>query len=378
MRELIIDLDAIAKNLQTMRAKTKGSMAMAVVKADGYGHGMIPVAKKLEAAGADYLGVADIDEAMTLRAAGIDLPILAWLHAADEKFVRAVDAGIELGIANVDHLQRIAKAAEQLGRVARVHLKVDTGLSRNGASAAEWPNVLKKAHELAAEGFIQVVAVFSHLSCTSEADDLKQITRFESACAEAKAAGIEFELRHLVASDGLLRYPQAHYEMVRIGVALYGLSPFVENAAADFDLIPAMTAIARITQTKRVAAGEGVSYGYLHRTAAETTLALVPVGYAEGLPRNATGAAKTHATVSIHGKNYPINSRVAMDQFVLDVGNDKVAAGDIVTIFGDPAAGVPSADDLAAACDTINYEIVTRMGGRFRRTYLGLELGEGN
>ena len=371
MRELIIDLDAVAQNLQTMRAKTNGALAMGVVKADAYGHGMIPVAKKLEAAGADYLGVADIHEALELREAGIDLPILAWLHAADEKFVSAIEAGIELGIANIDQLQRIAKAAEQLGRVARVHLKVDTGLGRNGASAAEWPAVLKKAHELVAEGFIQVVAIFSHLSCTSEADDLKQIARFEAACEEAKAVGIDFELRHLTASDGLLRYPQAHYEMVRIGVALYGLSPFVENSAADFGLVPAMTATARITQTKRVASGEGVSYGYLHRTSAETTLALVPVGYAEGLPRNASGSGSEHAMVSINGKSYPINSRVAMDQFVLDVGNDKVSAGDLVTIFGDPAAGVASADDLARVCDTINYEIVTRMGGRFTRTYLG-------
>jgi alanine racemase len=371
MRELIIDLDAIAKNLQTMRAKTNGALAMGVVKADAYGHGMIPVAKKLEAAGADYLGVADIREALALREAGIDLPILAWLHAADEKFVSAIDAGIELGIANIDHLQRIAKAAEHLGRVARVHLKVDTGLGRNGASAAEWPEVLKKAHELVAEGFIQVVAIFSHLSCTSEADDLKQIARFEAACEEAKAAGVEFELRHLTASDGLIRYPQAHYEMVRIGVALYGLSPFVENSAADFGLVPAMTATARITQTKRVASGEGVSYGYLHRTSDETTLALVPVGYAEGLPRNASGSGSQHAMVSVNGKSYPINSRVAMDQFVLDVGNDKVSAGDLVTIFGDPAAGCASADDLAKVCDTINYEIVTRMGGRFTRSYLG-------
>lgn len=374
MREIIIDLDAIAKNLQTMRAKTNGALALAVVKADAYGHGMIPVAQKLEAAGADYLGVADVNEALELRAAGIDLPILAWLHSADEDFVRSIDAGIELGIANIDHLQRIAKAAQQLRRVARVHLKVDTGLGRNGASAAEWPNVLKKAHELVAEGFIQVVAIFSHLSCTSEDDDLNQITRFDAACEEAKAAGIDFELRHLVASDGLLRYPQAHYEMVRIGVALYGLSPFVENTAAEFGLVPAMTATAKVTQTKRVEANEGVSYGYLHRTTAQTTLALIPVGYAEGLPRNATGKAE----VSIHGKNYPVNSRVAMDQFVLDVGDDKVVAGDLVTIFGDPAAGVPSADDLAAACDTINYEIVTRMGGRFRRSYLGNESGGGN
>ena len=374
MREIIIDLDAIAKNLQTMRAKTNGALALAVVKADAYGHGMIPVSQKLEAAGADYLGVADVNEALELRAAGIDLPILAWLHAADEDFVRSIDAGIELGIANIDHLQRIAKAAQQLRRVARVHLKVDTGLGRNGASAAEWPNVLKTAHELVAEGFIQVVAIFSHLSCTSEADDLNQIARFDAACEEAKAAGINFELRHLVASDGLLRYPQAHYEMVRIGVALYGLSPFVENTAAEFGLVPAMTATAKVTQTKRVEANEGVSYGYLHRTTAQTTLALIPVGYAEGLPRNATGKAE----VSIHGKNYPVNSRVAMDQFVLDVGDDKVVAGDLVTIFGDPAAGVPSADDLAAACETINYEIVTRMGGRFRRSYLGNESGGGN
>jgi alanine racemase len=234
---------------------------------------------------------------------------------------------------------------------------------------------LKKAHELVAEGFIQVVAIFSHLSCTSEADDLKQIARFEAACEEAKAAGIEFELRHLTASDGLLRYPQAHYEMVRIGIALYGLSPFVENTSADFALVPAMTATARVTQTKRVTQGHGISYGYLHRTSAESTLALVPVGYAEGLPRNASGAGSEHAAVSINGKAYEINSRVAMDQFVLDVGDDKVAAGDLVTIFGDPAAGVPSADNLAAACGTINYEIVTRFGGRFKRTYLGQQEG---
>lgn len=369
MRELIIDLDAIAANLATMRTKAPKSMVLGVVKADAYGHGMIPVARKLEAAGVDYLGVADLTEGLKLRDAGIDLPILAWLHAPDENFVRAVDAGIELGVANVQQLERIAKAAEHLKRVARVHLKVDTGLGRNGASLAEWPNVLKTAHNLVAEGFIKVVALFSHLSCTSEADDLEQIARFDAACEQAREAGIDFELRHLTASDGALRYPQAHYEMIRVGVALYGLSPFVENTSKDFGLKPAMTAIARVTQTKRVPAGHGVSYGYLHRTESEATLALVPVGYAEGLPRNASG----NASVSINGKTYKIDSRIAMDQFVLDVGDDPVEAGDIVTIFGDPAAGVPAADDLAAAADTINYEIITRMGGRFNRVYLGEE-----
>ncbi|CAB4553097.1 unannotated protein [freshwater metagenome] len=379
MRELIIDLDAIAKNLNTMRAKTarpqasggatKTAMVMAVVKADAYGHGMIPVAKKLEAAGADYLGVADIPEALELRQAGIDLPILAWLHSAEENFLDAISNGVELGVANTEQLERIAKAASHTGRVARIHLNIDTGLGRNGSTAAEWPELLKTAHAMVAEGFIQVVAIFSHLSLTSEAEDLKQIEKFEKACDAAKAAEIDFELRHLAASDGMLRYPQAHYEMVRIGEAIYGLSPFVESKSADFGLIPAMTAVTKVTQTKRVPAGHGVGYGYLHRTAAESTLALIPVGYGDGLPRNATG----RAMVSINGKNYPISSRVSMDQFVIDVGDDEVVGGSLVTIFGDPAAGVPSADDLAAACDTINYEIVTRMGGRFKRNYLWLE-----
>jgi alanine racemase len=379
VRELIIDLDAIAKNLNTMRAKTarpkasggatKTAMVMAVVKADAYGHGMIPVAKKLEAAGADYLGVADIPEALELRQAGIDLPILAWLHSAEENFLDAISNGVELGVANIEQLERIAKAASHTGRVARIHLNIDTGLGRNGSTEAEWPELLKTAHAMVAEGFIQVVAIFSHLSLTSEAEDLKQIENFEKACEAAKVAEIDFELRHLAASDGMLRYPQAHYEMVRIGEAIYGLSPFVESKSADFGLIPAMTAVTKVTQTKRVPAGHGVGYGYLHRTSAESTLALVPVGYGDGLPRNATG----RAMVSINGKNYPISSRVSMDQFVIDVGDDEVVGGSLVTIFGDPAAGVPSADDLAAACDTINYEIVTRMGGRFKRNYLWLE-----
>jgi alanine racemase len=367
MRELIIDLDAIAFNLGVMRERAGGVKVCGVVKANAYGHGMIEVARKLEEAGVDYLGVADVSEALQLRSAGIDAPILAWLHDPQEMFVEALNEGIELGLANEDHLNRVAAAAEITGRLARVHLKVDTGLNRNGASAAEWGSVLRLASALVAEGFIQVVGIFSHLSSTGEAEDLAQIARFDAAVEQVRAAGIQFELRHLTASDGSLNYPQARYEMVRVGVALYGLSPFADHHSKEYGLRPAMTATAQVTQVKRVPAGEGVSYGYMHHTSAETTLALVPVGYAEGLPRNASG----RATVSIHGKSYAISSRIAMDQFVLDVGDDDVNAGDLVTIFGDPAAGVPSADDLAVASDTINYEIVTRMGGRFNRIYLG-------
>ena len=367
MRELIIDLDAIARNLATMRGKVSAPMVMGVVKANAYGHGMIEVARKLEAAGVDYLGVADIEEALELRNAEIDLPILAWLHSPVENFIRAVDAGVELGVANSEQLRRIANAAQHLGRIARVHLKVDTGLGRNGATLAEWPELLKLTHGLVAEGFIQVVAIFSHLSSTGPVEDLAQIARFDEACKIAREAGVEFEIRHLTASDGSLNYPQAHYEMVRVGVALYGLSPFADHHSNEYDLRPAMTATTLVTQTKRVEAGHGVSYGFMHRTKSETTLALIPVGYAEGLPRDASGIAK----VSINGKKYSVSSRIAMDQFVIDVGDDEVAAGDLVTIFGDPAAGVPSADDWANAGETINYEIVTRMGGRFKRRYLG-------
>lgn len=372
MRELIIDLDAIAHNLRTMTEKVTrhdGSrpLVMCVVKADAYGHGMVPVARKLEAVGADYLGVADIAEALELRNAGIDLPILAWLHSPRETFASALSAGIELGVANLEQLERIAKAAEHTGRTARIHLKIDTGLGRNGSTEADWGSLLERVKELVAANRVQAVGIFSHLSCTSEADDLRQIAKFEAAVEKARQMDVPFELRHLTASDGSLNYPQALYDMVRIGVALYGLSPFTEHSSADFGLKPAMTATAQVVQAKRVEAGHGVSYGYLHRTKSESTLALIPVGYAEGLPRDASGKA----SVAINGTTYAVSSRIAMDQFVIDVGDDQVVAGDEVVIFGDPAAGVPSADDWARAADTINYEIVTRMGGRFHRRYLG-------
>ena len=374
MRELIIDLDAIATNLKTMtqrvtRADGTRPLVMCVVKADAYGHGMIPVARKLESVGAEYLGVADVSEALALRNAGIDLPILAWLHSPRDNFHAALNAGIELGLANLEQLERVAAASAATGRVGRIHLKIDTGLGRNGSSEADWPGLLERTRELAEAGTIQAVGVFSHLSCTSEADDHRQIQKFEAAVEVARSKGVEFELRHLTASDGSLNYPQATFDMVRIGVALYGLSPFVEHSSADFGMVPAMTATALIAQTKRVPAGHGVSYGYLHTTTAETTLALIPVGYAEGLPRNAS--ARLGAEVSINGQRFEASSRIAMDQFVIDAGDADVSVGDEVVIFGDPKAGVPSADDWARASDSINYEIVTRMGGRFNRRYLG-------
>jgi len=366
MRDLVIDLDAIAANLNRMRQVAPNSKVCGVVKANAYGHGMIPVAKRLEREGVDYLGVADLAEALELRSHGSQTPILAWLHSPMEDFRAAIDAEIDLGLSTVTQLNRAIDASRQLGKVARIHIKVDTGLGRNGVTIDGLPDILLLAATAQDAGDIKVVGIFSHLSCTSREDDLAQIARFEQALEMASAAGIHPELRHLTASDGTLSYPQAHYDMVRVGVALYGLSPYSDHNSQDYGLTPAMTANARVVQVKRVAADEGVSYGYLYRTSEETNLALVPVGYAEGFPRNATGGA----SVWLNGQLFPVNSRIAMDQFVLDVGQNSVAPGDTVVLFGDPAKGYPSADQLAAAAGTINYEIVTRMGGRFARSYL--------
>ncbi len=368
MRKLTIDLNNVAHNLDTMRKLVRSSgnhvKVMGVVKADAYGHGMLQVARKIESEGVDYLGVADLREAEALRSAGITSRILAWLHDPEDDFVSAIKHEIDVAVSSLEQLLRVKKAAALVGTPAQIHIKVDTGLSRNGVTIDELEELLTETKAAVAEGLVQTVGIFSHLSSTGVKEDLVQIERFELALAMAAKLGVEFELRHLTASDGTLSYPQAHYDMVRIGIALYGLSPFSDNRAAEFGLKPVMTAEATVVQTKRVQAGEGVSYGYLYRTDRETTLALVPVGYAEGLPRNASG----NAEVTINNKNYKILSRIAMDQFVVDVGDASISPGDRVVIFGN---GGPTADDLAAAADTINYEIVTRIGSRFNREFIG-------
>jgi alanine racemase len=368
MRKLTINLNHVAHNLDTMRklvnSAGKHVKVMGVVKADAYGHGMLQVARKIEAEGVDYIGVADLAEAQTLRSAGIKTRILAWLHDPQDDFVSAIKHEIDVAVSSNEQLLRVKKAAQSAGVVAQIHIKVDTGLSRNGVTIDELEALLTETKEAVAEGLVQTAGIFSHLSSTGVKEDLAQIERFEQALALAGDLGVQFEIRHLTASDGTLSYPQAHYDMVRIGIALYGLSPFSDNRAEEFGLKPVMTAEATVVQTKRVQKGEGVSYGYLYRTDKETTLALVPIGYAEGLPRNASGKAE----VAINGNRYTIHSRIAMDQFVVDVSDASVAPGDQVIIFGE---GGPSADDLATAADTINYEIVTRIGSRFNREFIG-------
>ncbi|WP_166877172.1 alanine racemase [Salinibacterium sp. ZJ450] len=359
-REALVDLGAITENVRALRASVATSTVMAVVKADGYGHGAIPAAHAALDGGANWLGVADIAEALRLRDAGITAPLLAWLHAPGADFASAIEAGIDLGVSSAAQLEEVAAAGP-----AAVQLKLDTGLGRNGIQSDDAEAVFRRAADLQHLGRIRVRGLFSHLSNASVDDDTAQLAVFEQQLAAARAAGLDPEFTHLAATAGALSLPAARLGMVRLGLGIYGLSPFTDTTSTALGLRPAMRLSAVVASVKRVPAGQGVSYGYTFRTAAPTTLALVPLGYADGVPRHASN----RAPVSINGRTYRIAGRVAMDQFVVDVGDAPVSVGDAAVLFGDPAEGVPSADDWAAACDTINYEIVTRIGARVTRSY---------
>jgi alanine racemase len=358
--EIRVDLNAIRHNVARLRAATSAEL-MAVVKGDGYGHGMVPVARACLDAGADWLGVCTLDEALGLRAAGITAPVLAWLLAPGLPLHEGVAADIDLSAASVGGLAELVEAAKRAGRAARVHLKVDTGLSRGGAAPADWPELVESAAKAAADGTIEVVGVWSHFVYADVPDHptiAAQLRVFAEALDQAGSSGINPRYRHIANSAATLTRPDAHFDLVRPGIAVYGLSPIPERAA-EFGLRPAMTARARVLLTKRVPAGQGVSYGHTYITERETTLALVPLGYADGVPRAASG----RGPVLLAGKVRPIAGRVCMDQIVVDCGDDPVSAGDVAVLFGPGASGEPTADDWAAACGTINYEIVTRMGG---------------
>lgn len=372
-REAVIDLAALTANVEHLRRVVGTEHMMAVVKANAYGHGAVECARAALAGGADWLGVADLSEALQLRDAGIDAPVLAWLHDPDADFGPAIEAGVDLGVSSVAQLDAVAVARRGLVDAGRLHgqafvqLKLETGLSRNGISEPDWAAAFARARELERAGEIVVRGVFSHVSNASPADDAAALAVFTRGLAEAESAGLTPELRHLAASAAALSIPDARFNLVRLGICIYGLSPFADRTSSELGLTPVMTLRGRVAAVRRVPGGTGVSYDYTYRTKGESTLALVPLGYAEGIPRHAS----SRASVSIGGERFRISGRVAMDQFVIDVDDHDVQVGDEVVLFGDPATGVPSADDWAEAASTINYEIVTRIGARVRRTYVG-------
>ncbi|WP_259338592.1 alanine racemase, partial [Clavibacter phaseoli] len=309
-------------------------------------------------------------ESFALRAAGIDAPILTWMHAPGADFATAIDAGVDLGLNSLRQVREVADAARQVGRTAEVHLKVDTGLGRNGVTPAEWPGVVAEVTALVAEGRIHLGGVFSHLANAGEDEDLAQVRAFHQAVDAVRAAGLEPGIRHLAATAGALRVPEARLDMVRLGIGIYGISPLDGVTSADLGLVPAMTLVGSVVAVKRVPADTGVSYGYTYRTTRATTLALVSLGFADGVPR----LASNRAPVAIHGARFRVSGRIAMDQFVVDVGDGvvdgtPVAVGDDAVLFGDPATGAPSVEEWAEATGTIGYEIVARVAGRVTRRH---------
>ncbi len=360
-REATIDLDAISDNVRHFRALT-GVQVIAVVKASGYGHGAVEAATAALAGGAARLGTATLEESFALRRAGITGPLMAWLHEPGRRFDDAVEADIELGVSSMEQLVAASEAAS-VGTPTPVHLKFDTGLSRNGIATHDIERVLAEAARLERIGRIRIVGIFSHLSGTTLDDDRAALVRYQDIIARADAVGIRPEIRHLAATAAAIALPEARLDAVRVGIGVYGLSPFADRTSAELGLRPAMTLRAAVAAVRRVPAGAGVSYDYVYRTERETNLALVPLGYADGIPRQAS----SRGPVLIGGRRYTVAGRVAMDQFVVDVGDQEVAVGDEVIVFGDPTIGHPAADDWADAAGTINYEIVTRIGPRVPR-----------
>ncbi|WP_084654881.1 alanine racemase [Nocardia altamirensis] len=367
--EAVVDLDAIAHNVRILREHAGDAAVMVVVKADGYNHGAVEVAKAALAAGAAEIGVTTIDEGVQLRKAGITAPILSWLNDSDADYGAAIAADIEIGVSTLAHLRAVAAAAERLGKPATVSLKVDTGLNRNGLSTGEYPQALAELRTLVDAQAVRFRAIFSHLARGDEpahpTNDLQR-DRFLDAIAAAKEHGLEPELVHLANSPAALTRPDLAFDMVRPGIAVYGHSPIPD--IDDFGLRPAMTFQARVLQVKPVLAGEGVSYGHTWVATHDTTVALIPAGYADGVFRPLSGRFE----VWLGGARRPNVGRICMDQFVVDLGDNAagVREGDLAILFGG-GPGEPRAQDWAELLGTLNYEVVCSPRGRAARRYVG-------
>jgi alanine racemase len=366
--EALVDLSAVRDNVAALARHVRGAAVMAVVKSDAYGHGQLPVATAALAAGAGWLGVVQTRDALALRRAGITAPVLCLLAAPDAAHEEAIAAGIDLSAGSAGLVGQIAAAAGRAGRPARLHLKADTGMSRGGATAADWPAVVGAAREAEAAGLVQITGIWSHLACADmpgHPSIAAQLEAFRAAVAQAERAGARPEVRHLANTPATLTLPGTWFDLVRPGGAVTGLSTLPGPLPGW--LRPAMTLRARLIQAKQVPPGTGVSYGHRHVTSAAgpSWLGLVPLGYAEGVPRSASGVAE----VQVGGRRWTIAGTVCMNQFVVDFGAHQVAAGDEVILFGPGDRGEPTAQEWADALGTLSYDVVTRFAGRIPRSY---------
>lgn len=360
MREALIRPAAISHNVGVLAEMAKTPNLLIVVKADGYGHGALTAARAALEGGANWLGTADTTEALELRADGVESRVLAWLFGPSEDLSPALEAGIDLGVSSRQQLEQVIRAVTP-GRPARIHLKVDTGLGRNGADPREWEALFQAAKSAQDSGVVVVVGLFTHLSGTSPEADEQQGAVYEQALAVLDSVGLQPEIRHVASSIGTSDSPGLAHDMVRVGAAAYGVP--VTPRYHEVGLIPAMRVSGQLILVKRVHEGLGVGYGHTYRTSSETTLALVPLGYADGIPRHASNAGP----VTIDGQRFRVSGRISMDQFTVDAGESAVHEGQWAVLWGDPSQGEPSANDWAEAAGTIAYEIVTRLGSRIPR-----------
>jgi alanine racemase len=360
VREALIRPAAISHNVGVLAEMAKTPNLLIVVKADGYGHGALTAARAALEGGANWLGTADTTEALELRAGGIESRVLAWLFGPTEDLSPALEAGIDLGVSSLTQLDQVIRAVTP-GRPARIHLKVDTGLGRSGADPREWEALFQAAKSAQESGVVVVVGLFTHLSGTSPEADAKQGLVYEDALAVLDSVGLQPEIRHVASSIGTSDSPALAHDMVRVGAAAYGVP--VTPRYHEVGLIPAMRVSGQLILVKRVQEGLGVGYGHTYRTSSETTLALVPLGYADGIPRHASNAGP----VTIDGQRFRVSGRISMDQFSVDVGDASPREGQWAVLWGDPSQGEPSANEWAEAAGTIAYEIVTRLGSRIPR-----------
>ena len=384
--QVVVDLGAIRHNVARLRelvstsstdetgpstGPSTGPALMVVVKADGYGHGMVPVARAARTAGAEWLGVATGAEALALRAAGDRGRVLCWLAAPGADYSELVAADVDVTAHTEAQLHEIVGGARTAGRVARVQLKFDTGLSRGGAARESWSDLAQAARAAEVEGSVRVTGVWSHLACSDEPQhpaNAAQVEAFEKVSILVDEAGLRPEVRHLANSAGALLHPATRHDLVRLGIAVYGLSPAPDVVSEEqLGLVPAMTVTGSVVLTKQLGAGEGVSYGHTFVTEQPMRVALVPMGYGDGVPRHASSTAE----VLVGGRRGRVLGRICMDQFVVEAAGAQ--AGDEVVLFGPGTRGEPTATDWARWCGTISYEIVTRMGGRQARVWVGDE-----
>ena len=368
LAEAVVDLGAIEHNVRVLCEYAGDAQVMAVVKADGYGHGATQVARTALAAGAAELGVATVEEALALRADGITAPVLAWLHPPGLDFGPALLADVQIAVSSVRQLEELLDAARRTGRTATVTVKVDTGLNRNGVALGQYPSMLTALRQAVAEHAVRLRGLMSHMVFADEPDhpiNNVQAQRFTEIVAQTRSQGVHFEVAHLSNSSSTMSRRDLAFDMVRPGIAVYGLSPV--PALGDMGLIPAMTVKCTVALVKSVSAGEGVSYGHTWIAERDTTVALMPIGYADGVFRALSGRLE----VLINGRRRPGAGRICMDQFVVDLGpgHVDVTEGDEAILFGPGASGEPTAQDWADLLGTIHYEVVTSPRGRVTRTY---------